>query len=122
MAYTWKDGELITAEKLNNTGGGSGLVVNVTTETQGDATIYTMDKTAREIITCFESGMMPILHALIKGENAEGDGYFIINNCQKASDGRAYFLVPDFPKTMGFQAITLDDYPSYTSNSSEILS
>ena len=120
MAYTWKDGELITAEKLNNTGDGS-LVVNVTAEIQDDVTIYTMDKTAREIITCFESGMMPILHAL-KGENAEEDGYFIINSCQKASNGRAYFLVQDFPKTMGFQAITLDDYPSYTSNSSEVLS
>ena len=27
MAYTWKDGELITAEKLNNTGGGGELIV-----------------------------------------------------------------------------------------------
>ena len=25
MSYTWTDGELITAEKLNNTGGGGGL-------------------------------------------------------------------------------------------------
>ena len=116
MAYTWTDGELITAEKLNNTGNGS-LVVNVTAEIQDDVTIYTMDKTAREIITCFESGMMPILHAFRKEENAEGDGYFIINNCQKASDGRASFSVQDFHAIMVFQAITLDDYPSYTSNS-----
>lgn len=27
MAYTWKDGELITAEKLNNTGGSGELTV-----------------------------------------------------------------------------------------------
>lgn len=123
MAYekqTWADGDVITQEKLNhmedgiaNTGGG--LVVNVTTETQGDATIYTMDKTAREIITCFESGMMPTLYMFRSlEEDVEVDSYLIINNCQKSNDGRAGFLVQDFPKMLRFQAITLDDYPTYT--------
>lgn len=55
MAYTWKDGELITAEKLNNTGSG-GLVVNTTIEVQEGRTTVTMDKTWQEIydasLTC----------------------------------------------------------------------
>ena len=48
MAYTWTDGELITAEKLNNTGGGV-LVVNATTTTSEGRTVTTLDNTWQEI-------------------------------------------------------------------------
>ena len=52
MGYTWTDGELITATKLNNTGGGgtSGLV----TVTSG-----TMDKSYNELMAIVNAGTLP---------------------------------------------------------------
>ena len=48
MAYTWTNGELITAEKLNQTGGGGSdpLVVNVI---QGEGNVWHLDKNYTEI-------------------------------------------------------------------------
>lgn len=41
MAYTWTDGELITAEKLNNTGGGDAIVIVDASGTNMSADDYT---------------------------------------------------------------------------------
>lgn len=116
MAYTWTDGELITAEKLNQTGGSSGLVVNVATETQGSATIYTMDKTAREIVACFESGVLPMQHIVKQGlGNFEAHIYSIFSRYEIFNDGAVGFNIYD-PNGMEvyFLADSLGDYPSYT--------
>ena len=54
MAYTWTNGELITAAKLNQTGGGgvSGLVTD---------TSDTLDKTWNDINAIVSSGVLPFL-------------------------------------------------------------
>ena len=54
MSYTWTNGELITADKLNNTGGGgtSGLV----TDTSG-----TLDKSYNELMAMLNAGTMPFI-------------------------------------------------------------
>ena len=53
MSYTWQDGEIITAEKLNQTSGSSGpLIVHVT----GDRENMTADKTSTEIMQAVLSG------------------------------------------------------------------
>ena len=58
MAYTWKDGELITAEKLNNTGNGV-LVVNMNKIEDGDTDTFTLDKTWQEIFdACSTRGVV----------------------------------------------------------------
>ena len=58
MSYTWTDGELITAEKLNQTGGGgaASLFVNVTDTTEGDDFTFTLDKTFAEIKAVLDAG------------------------------------------------------------------
>ena len=54
MGYTWTDGELITATKLNNTGGGgtSGLVVDTEDE---------LDKSYNEIMAMVNGGTLPFI-------------------------------------------------------------
>ena len=54
MGYTWTDGELITATKLNNTGGGgtSGLVVDTEDE---------LDKSYNEIMAMVSAGTLPFI-------------------------------------------------------------
>lgn len=54
MGYTWTDGELITATKLNNTGGGgtSGLVTDTSDE---------LDKSYNEIMAMVSAGTLPFI-------------------------------------------------------------
>lgn len=59
MSYTWVNGELITAEKLNNTGGGGGVfVINAST---GNDDSPVLDKTVDEIIDAIQDGLIPII-------------------------------------------------------------
>ncbi len=59
MAYTWTNGEVITAEKLNNTGSGVGeFVINITgayDETE-EIIICTADKTYSEVLDAYNNG------------------------------------------------------------------
>lgn len=59
MGYTWTDGELITATKLNNTGGGgtSGLVTDTSDE---------LDKSYNDIIAMVTAGTLPFM--ILNGE------------------------------------------------------
>ena len=63
MAYTWTNGEVITAEKLNQTGGsGGGGIFKVTvTATNPDNTEFTADKFAGEIYEAWQSGLLPVV-------------------------------------------------------------
>lgn len=61
MSYTWTNGELITAEKLNQTGGK--LTINVTRGTGDYAYHFIMDKTGEEIYTAFSNGTPCIVKA-----------------------------------------------------------
>ena len=59
MGYTWTYGELITATKLNNTGGGgtSGLVTDTSDE---------LDKSYNDIIAMVTAGTLPFM--ILNGE------------------------------------------------------
>lgn len=53
MGYTWTDGELITATKLNNTGGGdTGLI-------EYDTNSAELNKTYNELLAMLNDGIMP---------------------------------------------------------------
>ena len=54
MGYTWTDGELITATKLNNTGGGGGLAHY--TDTSG-----TLDCTYNDLLADITAGRLPYI-------------------------------------------------------------
>ena len=54
MGYTWTDGELITATKLNNTGGGGGLAHY--TDTSG-----TLDCTYNDLLADITAGQLPYI-------------------------------------------------------------
>lgn len=66
MAYTWTTGEVITADKLNNSGGN--FVINFTStydETSGEYAT-TADKTIDEVIAAYDAGQIPL--AVIGGQ------------------------------------------------------
>lgn len=50
MSYTWTDGELITAEKLNNTGGDGAAVFEIVADEEYD---WIINATAQEIADAF---------------------------------------------------------------------
>lgn len=54
MAYEWHDGEVITAEKLNSTGGD----VEIVTVTTTDGTNWTADKTWAELLEGARQGKL----------------------------------------------------------------
>lgn len=107
MAYTWKDGELITAEKLNNTGGGGSggsggngfCVIKTTDYDSEEGTFHHIDKTFEEIQSAFLSGEVPILYVTESSTDVERVYYFhrtngimfeFIKTGQSSSDGAAY--------------------------------
>lgn len=57
MAYTWTNGEVITAEKLNQTGDGAYFLVTISQDLEDN---FTMDKTLDEIYTAYSNGLLPI--------------------------------------------------------------
>ena len=69
MAYEWKDGEVITAEKLNSTGGG---VLIVTATFDSDKELNVMDKTFGELYNAFTNGIT-ILVANIYEQKKQDD-------------------------------------------------
>lgn len=65
MAYTWTNGELITAEKLNNTGGSTTVVTITYDQHEG----YSADKTYLELAAVIEGGGN--IAARVFGENGD---------------------------------------------------
>ena len=61
MAYTWTDGELITAEKLNNTGGGAIEIIDVTAKNDNDIwTVENISLTFAEMANKIQQGVLLI--------------------------------------------------------------
>ena len=85
MAYTWTDGELITAEKLNETGGGV-LIVNANEEND----VATLDKTYKEIKASFENGQNVILKSI--GNNVSYLGTVKTISERHGSDNTEYVI------------------------------
>ena len=58
MSYTWTDGEIITAEKLNNIENGidnNNFLITVTPQ-EGSNDLFQLDKTYEEILTALTNG------------------------------------------------------------------
>ena len=69
MAYEWVDGEVITADKLNNTN--DIYLVTFTPDETAEEVAYVCDKTYDEIITAYNSGKI-----LVGKIYAEYDGTY----------------------------------------------
>lgn len=87
MAYTWKDGELITAEKLNNTGSGGLTIVNVVADGSDNAppVVRSIDKTPGEIIAAIEAGNYVIARVVINYPDASYPDLYFLNPPKQAS-------------------------------------
>lgn len=76
MSYTWTNGELITAEKLNETGGSGGgsnvVVLNGEKDSANPSTNLVFDKTLAEITELFESGATLVCKVPIATQSTPG--------------------------------------------------
>ncbi len=106
MSYNWQNGELITAEKLNQTGGGS-LRINISMEVDGDTTTYTMDKTWQQIHDAFVSGSDCYGYM-------QGDDIIVRYNIEVVSSEYGFGVKTNGFDGTRFTASSADDYPSLT--------
>ena len=79
MSYTWTNGELITATKLNNTGGGGGLAHY--TDTSG-----TLDCTYNDLLADITAGRLP--YVSFSGNNIT---FGVLITLDTANDYEAWF-------------------------------
>ena len=96
MAYTWTNGELITADKLNQTGGGDIVF--------GGAEDSTLDMTWQDIHDAMSA------HKLVIIANDDGNNfveYFIITTVHEA-DGSYYVVTSD---AIMYVASSANGYP-----------
>ena len=132
MSYTkqtWQTGDVITADKLNHmedgiaAGGGSStpLIVTITETTDGNNTIYTMNKTAGEIINA-----LPL--AYVRQEQSGSGGVVVVayGTFMFTREALGYVYMPGqgymflvSGMSDGFIAATLDDYPTFTDSNSD---
>lgn len=126
MGYTWTDGELITATKLNNTGG-SGVLICNSSMSNG---VYVLDKTAQEIYDALLAGTP----AYIKYQYGTFEGYSgnlylapvikvynyddtnIIRICASKPEfigSKGTFSSTFSPAVLIYQASDADDYPTF---------
>ena len=101
MSYNWTNGELITAEKLNATGGGALIL---TYHSEGDYVI--LNKTWQEIRDAFVGGQNVML-ADIDDEYGDEE-YFPIYSLQGEPPN---IYTVEFMKKDVFSADTPDGYP-----------
>ena len=107
MAYTWTDGELITAEKLNETGGGV-LIVNVNTgESAG-----TLDKTWKEIHDAYTNGTTVVVHMAITNVDDGVEDHFdsIVSVSKYIYEDGSTYQINTF--VTEYDASSEDEYPS----------
>ena len=103
MSYTWTNGELITAAKLNQTGGGGDIFFDITEEDG------TLDKTWTEILTAVSAGK--IARILTVYENGATCDYVL-----EASTDEEFWYVytTKFPGPNGwYQAASASGYPYF---------
>jgi len=105
MAYTWTTGETITAEKLNNTGGGV-LIVNCNYDES--ASKSTLDKTWKEIHDAYINGAKVLLFSADLNSGSETYSSLIqITN----DDGSVKPFVVMFGNGNTYNTATEDGYP-----------
>lgn len=113
MAYvrqTWKIGDIITAEKLNNIE--DGIVTNknfiIKLIFSYDDSTVVLDKTFEEIVTAVRNdGLVPI----IMSKTIDGSQLANINEITIDEQSHYYAIVTDVGLT--FAAESRNDYPSY---------
>lgn len=103
MGYTWTDGELITATKLNNTGGGgtSGLCTN---------TGGTLDKSYNDLLGMLNDGVIPYIVGV------EGDTTRVCVLMDVLIDDKYYadFYAKENDTAYPYESATADGYLTYS--------
>lgn len=127
MGYTWTDGDLITADRLNNTGG----VLVCNSSYSQDVGTYVLDKTAQEIYDALLAGI-PVyikyqygtldeafvgtlyLAPVIKVYNYDYTNVIRICASKPNSIGsKGNFEVTFSPAVLIYQASDADGYPTF---------
>lgn len=103
MGYTWTDGELITATKLNNTGGGgtSGLCT---------VTAGTLDKSYNDLLGMLNDGVVPYI------VDVDGDTTRVCILMDVLIDGNYYadFYAKENDTAYPYESATADGYLTYS--------
>lgn len=86
MGYTWTDGELITATKLNNTGGGGGGFSQYTATVSG-GNLY-LDCSYNDLVADIADGKIPYIVA-----SSDDVSFGILLSLQISGDYMATFAV-----------------------------
>lgn len=87
MAYTWTDGELITATKLNNTGGGGYDAVVVLSVDAEEQPIITVESGSfSDFYSKFENGDRPSIQ-IIYDDPDGGYQYYSVDSILDDGDG-----------------------------------
>lgn len=128
MGYTWTDGELITATKLNNTGGSGVLICNSSYD--DNAGVYVLDKTVQEIYDALLAGT-PVYIKFLYGSFSSYQGTLylapvikvfnydntnIIRICASKPHTigtKNTFTYSFSPAVLIYQASDVDDYPTF---------
>ena len=100
MGYTWTDGELITATKLNNTGGGD-ILYDIGVEDG------TLDKTWTEIYTAHSGGK--IVRIVQSAEGLAATQYVVAT----VNDNGTYFVYLAGGGAAWYQTSSVNGYPEY---------
>lgn len=105
MAYEWTNGELITAEKLNNTGGGGVLIISV----HGTEIEVVLESTWQEIHDAFTSGVVCLLDLSYEGKT---NLYALTSVTSEPNDGRYNVFFDGHGSNLGYTANSANGYPS----------
>ena len=86
MAYTWTDGELITATKLNQTGGGYDAVVVLGVDEEEQPIITIESGSFSDFYSKFENGDRPSIQIIFDNPDG-GYNYYNVDNILDDGDG-----------------------------------
>lgn len=124
MSYTWENGEVITAEKLNQTGNAGALIVNLLPDENDPFSVH-LDKTWKEIRDAYISGVaVKIRYSL------DSDSYLDMLGIHKVTipepEGSYLYLViilnpagPEAFTPTTMQTYNENGYPSIQNGSNE---
>ena len=116
MAYTkttWANGDIITAEKLNNLENGVAGAYALIVPLEGGFDGYTLGKTWNEIKTAFTAGTPCFTYFAQAGDDVEAYQLTPILSVSKLDDDPVYYSVTDL-NGLEFTTGDPDGYPEYT--------
>ena len=86
MSYTWTNGELITAAKLNSTGGGYDAVVVLGQDEEEQPTITVESGSFSDFYSKFENGDRPSIQIIFDDPDG-GYNYYSVDSILDDGDG-----------------------------------